>query len=74
MEKEAEGLMVAGPDAEMEVEETEEIQSGPSSGLMASAEMLGGAKVGDTVSFKVVSIDPKTGEGSLEAVTGEMET
>ena len=41
----------------------------PSAGLMATADMLKGAKVGDTVSFKVVSIDPKTGDGSLESVS-----
>lgn len=34
--------------------------------LMASAGMLQGKKVGDTVTFKVMSIDPKTGGGSLE--------
>ena len=61
--------MAGMPSAPMEHEAEEAME-----GLIASRQMLGGAKVGDTVSFKVASIDPKTGEGSLEAIGGDMET
>jgi hypothetical protein len=69
-EKDASMPAMAGmPSAPMEQEKEEAME-----GLIASQQMLGGAKVGDTVSFKVKSIDPKTGEGSLEAIGGDMET
>jgi hypothetical protein len=68
------------PPEEM-VEEKSEMMDDPmadgaeteESGMTVSADMLAGAKAGDTVSFKVVSIDPKTGEGRLEAVSEKME-
>lgn len=64
--------MAEGGEEDMEMEM--DAESGPdavaSSSLMASSDMIGNAKVGDTVSFKVVSIDPKTGEGSLETLAG----
>lgn len=36
--------------------------------LTAPADILGGATAGDILTFKIVSIDPKTGDGTLEAV------
>ena len=39
--------------------------------LSAPKELLGSAKAGDVVTFKVVSIDPETGAGTLESATTE---
>lgn len=78
-EKDASMPAMAGmPSAPMKQGQEEEAAEGQdeeaSENLMASQQMLAGAKVGDTISFKVASIDPKTGEGSLEAIGGDMET